>query len=156
MPLLALLPLLGVNAAAGAGAGVTQKVITGVIALVILVIGRRYLLRPLFRMIASSGSHDIFAAASLLLVIVSTLLMEAAGLSMALGAFVAGMLLADSEYRHEIKANIEPFEGLLLGLFFIAVGMSINFGLLAAEPLQRSSQDRARLRALPRRTRARA
>lgn len=136
VPLLALLPLLGVNEAASADTGVTQKVITGVIALVIFVIGGHYLLRPLFRMIASSGSHDIFTAASLLLVIVSTLLMEAAGLSMALGAFVAGMLLADSEYRHEIEANIDPFEGLLLGLFFIAVGMSINFGLLASQPLQ--------------------
>ena len=136
VPLLALLPLLGVNEAASAGAGVTQKVIMGVIAFVILITGGRYLLRPLFRVIASSGSHEIFTAASLMLVIASTFLMEAAGLSMALGAFVAGMLLADSEYRHEIEANIEPFKGLLLGLFFMAVGMSIHFGLLAAHPLQ--------------------
>jgi Kef-type K+ transport system membrane component KefB len=76
-----------------------------------------------------------FVATSLMIVISSTLLMEQVGLSMALGAFIAGVLLADSEYRHEVEANIEPFKGLLLGLFFIAVGMSVNLGLLTAGPL---------------------
>src|SRR3569833_2884291 len=123
----------GTHAGAGDRTGARGR---GVVAFVILITGGRYLLRPLFRVIASSGSHKIFTAASLMLVIVSTFLMEAAGLSMALGAFVAGMLLADSEYRHEIEASIEPFKGLLLGLFFMAVGMSIHFGLLAAHPLQ--------------------
>jgi voltage-gated potassium channel Kch len=98
------------------------------------VLGGRYLLRPVFRLVAASGSHEIISAASLMLVIASTLLMDSAGLSMGLGAFVAGVLLADSEYRHEIEANIEPFKGLLLGLFFISVGMSVNIGLLAARP----------------------
>jgi len=134
IPLLALLPLLGMHHTVASGAGVAQKVIMGLMAIVALVVGGRYLLRPIFRLVAASGSREIFAAASLMLVIVSTLLMNTAGLSMALGAFIAGMLLADSEYRHEIEANIEPFKGLLLGLFFIAVGMSMNIGLLSSRP----------------------
>jgi monovalent cation:proton antiporter-2 (CPA2) family protein len=134
IPVLALLPLLGVSDTAAVDAGVTQKVATGVLAIVALVVGGRYLLRPVFRLVAASGSHEIFSATSLLLVIVSTLLMDMAGLSMGLGAFVAGVLLADSEYRHEIEANIEPFKGLLLGLFFISVGMSVNIGLLVSKP----------------------
>ena len=135
IPLLALLPLLGVTDTTANDAGVTQTVITGVLVLIVLVVGGHYLLRPIFRLVASSGSHEIFTATSLMVVIGSTLLMEMAGLSMALGAFVAGVLLADSEYRHEIEVNIEPFKGLLLGLFFIAVGMSVNLGLLASQPL---------------------
>lgn len=134
IPVLALLPLLGVSDTAASGAGVTQKVLTGVVAIVVLVVGGRYLLRPIFRLVAASGSHEIFSATGLMLVIASTLLMDTAGLSMALGAFVAGVLLADSEYRHEIEANIEPFKGLLLGLFFISVGMSVNVGLLVSRP----------------------
>ena len=77
----------------------------------------------------------MFTAAALLVVVATALLVNAAGLSMALGAFIAGVLLADSEYRHELEADLEPFKGLLLGLFFIAVGMSVNLGLLAREPL---------------------
>jgi monovalent cation:proton antiporter-2 (CPA2) family protein len=135
IPVLALLPLLGVSDTTAAGEGVTQKVLTGVVAIIVLVVGGRYLLRPVFRLVAAAGSHEIFSATSLMLVIASTLLMDSAGLSMGLGAFVAGVLLADSEYRHEIEANIEPFKGLLLGLFFISVGMSVNLGLLSAQPL---------------------
>ena len=135
IPLLALLPLLGVSDGPGNDVGVTRSVITGMVAIIVLVVGGHYLLRPVFRLVASSGSHEIFTATSLLVVIGSTVLMEMAGLSMALGAFIAGVLLADSEYRHEIEVNIEPFKGLLLGLFFIAVGMSVNLGLLAAQPL---------------------
>src|SRR3569832_1667012 len=136
IPLLALLPLLGAHEFTSTGTAVSQKVLVGVMALVVLVVGGHYLLRPVFRLVASAGSHEIFTATSLMLVIASTLLMQSAGISMALGAVVAGMLLADSEYRHEIEANIEPFKGLLLGLFFMGVGMSIHFGLLAAHPLQ--------------------
>ncbi len=135
IPLLALLPLLSVTDTPTNDTGVTQMVLTGVLAIIVLVVGGHYLLRPVFRLIASSGSHEIFTATSLMVVIGSTLLMEMAGLSMALGAFIAGVLLADSEYRHEIEVNIEPFKGLLLGLFFIAVGMSVNLGLLASQPL---------------------
>lgn len=135
IPVLALLPLLGATDHAAPGGGVTRQVLTGVVAIVLLVVGGRYLLRPVFRWVAASGSHEIFSATSLMLVIGSTLLMDSAGLSMGLGAFVAGVLLADSEYRHEIEANIEPFRGLLLGLFFMSVGMSVNLGLLGSEPL---------------------
>lgn len=134
IPVLALLPLLGADDAAVPGGEVTQKAITGAVAIIVLVLGGRYLLRPVFRLVAASGSHEIISAASLMLVIASTLLMDSAGLSMGLGAFVAGVLLADSEYRHEIEANIEPYKGLLLGLFFISVGMSVNIGLLESRP----------------------
>jgi len=136
IPMLALLPLMGANDTVISNGSVTQSVVTGVIGIIILVVGGHYLLRPVFRLVASSGSHEIFTATSLMVVITSTLIMEASGLSMALGAFVAGVLLADSEYRHEIEANIEPFKGLLLGLFFIAVGMSVNLGLLGTKPLE--------------------
>ncbi len=102
--------------------------------IVIIVAGGRYVLRPVLRLIAATGLREIFTAFSLLLVIATGLLMQAVGLSMALGAFLAGVLLAESEYRHALESDIEPFKGLLLGLFFIAVGMSIDFGILLREP----------------------
>jgi glutathione-regulated potassium-efflux system ancillary protein KefC len=92
------------------------------------------LLRPLLRWIANSGTPEIFTAASLLLVVSIAALMQFVGLSMALGAFLAGVLLAESEYRRELETDIEPFKGLLLGLFFIAVGMSIDFGVILKSP----------------------
>jgi glutathione-regulated potassium-efflux system ancillary protein KefC len=104
----------------------------GVIALIIL--ASRTLLRPMMRIIAQTGIREIFVAFSLLLVISVSLAMQAVGLSMALGTFLAGMLLADSEYRYELRLDIEPVKGLLLGLFFIAVGMSVNLTLLANSP----------------------
>ena len=85
--------------------------------------------------IATRGIQEIFTAAALLVVIGVSLLMVGVGLSMSLGAFLAGVLLADSEYRHELEADIEPFKGLLLGLFFISVGMSVDLGLIVAQPL---------------------
>jgi len=94
----------------------------------------RLLIRPFFRVIATHGGHEIFTAAALLIVVAVTLLMDAVGLTASLGAFLAGMLLADSEYRHELEADIEPFKGLLLGLFFIAIGMSVNLRLLLQAP----------------------
>ena len=99
-----------------------------------IVLGGRLLLRPLFRWIARSNTPEIFTAASLLLVVGISALMQLVGLSMALGAFLAGVLLATSEYRRELETDIEPFKGLLLGLFFIAVGMSIDFGVLLRSP----------------------
>ena len=87
------------------------------------------------RWIARSKTQEIFTATALLLVVAIALLMVQLGLSMALGAFLAGVLLADSEYRAELETDIEPFKGLLLGLFFIAVGMSMQLGLLASDPL---------------------
>ncbi len=106
------------------------------IALVIggIVLGGHYLMRPVFRFIAQSGLREIFVAAALLLVLLTAFATESVGLSPALGTFLAGVVLAESEYRHELEANIEPFKGLLLGLFFISVGSGINFSLLAEHP----------------------
>lgn len=136
IPLLALLRLLSVGTPQGTH---PDKVIVTAITIVSvvggLILGGRYLLRPVLRVVASAGNREISTAASLLVVIGAALVMEWAGLSMALGAFLAGVLLADSEFRHEFEANIEPFKGLLLGLFFIAVGMSANLGLVLQRPL---------------------
>ncbi len=98
------------------------------------VVGARLILRPLLRFVANTGIHELFIAASLVIVCGAALLMDAAGLSMGLGAFIAGMLVADSEYRHQLETDVMPFKGLLLGMFFIAVGMSTNVGLLVASP----------------------
>jgi glutathione-regulated potassium-efflux system protein KefB len=96
----------------------------------------RFLLRPALRFIASTGIHELLVAAGLAIVIGAAVAMEAAGLSMGLGAFIAGMLVADSEYRHQLETDVMPFKGLLLGLFFMAVGMSANLALLATAPGQ--------------------
>jgi len=137
IPILALLPLLGGVADANEAAGASRWVEAAKIVAVIggIVLGGRLLLRPLLRWIAKSRTPEIFTAASLLLVVAIAALMQLVGLSMALGAFLAGVLLAESEYRRELETDIEPFKGLLLGLFFIAVGMSIDFGVLIASPL---------------------
>ncbi|AGU51641.1 glutathione-regulated potassium-efflux system protein KefC [Variovorax paradoxus B4] len=137
IPILALLPLLaGATAAEQSLSGLDRALealkIVGVIAGIIL--GGRLALRPLLRWIARSDTPEIFTAAALLLVVAIAALMQFVGLSMALGAFLAGVLLAESEYRRELETDIEPFKGLLLGLFFIAVGMSIDFGVLIASP----------------------
>jgi len=137
IPILALLPVLGAvsgnDDVSTAGAKVMEVVkIVAVIGGIIL--GGRLLLRPLLRWIAGSKTPEIFTAASLLLVVAIAALMQLVGLSMALGAFLAGVLLAESEYRRELETDIEPFKGLLLGLFFIAVGMSIDFGVLLKSP----------------------
>ena len=107
----------------------------GVGLIVVVLVAGRLLLRPALRFIANARLREVFVAAALLLVIGIALLMEMAGLSMALGAFLAGVILADSEYRHELELDIEPFKGLLLGLFFIAIGMSVDLGLFARSPL---------------------
>ena len=137
IPILALLPLLAAGsvdhpAISGGARALEGLKIVGVIAGIVL--GGRLALRPLLRWIARSETPEIFTAASLLLVVAIAALMQAVGLSMALGAFLAGVLLAESEYRRELETDIEPFKGLLLGLFFIAVGMSIDFGVLLANP----------------------
>lgn len=133
IPMIAVVPLLGVAAAGQADGGWEQAL---KVALVIgaLVLSGRYLVRPALRAIAKSGLREIFTAFSLLLVIAIALVMQSVGLSMALGAFMAGVLLADSEYRHALETDLEPFKGLLLGLFFIAVGMSVDFGVFLAQP----------------------
>ncbi len=133
IPLIAILPMLGANA--DGGLSVTQ---VGIMVLTIggLIIVGRYLLRPVLQIAAGSKIPEIFTATALLVVIGAALVMEFAGMSMVLGAFIAGMLLAGSEYRHQLEADIGPFKGLLLGLFFIAVGMSVNIGLLLESPLR--------------------
>jgi len=110
------------------------ETLRGLVLIVLLVTVGRQLLRHVFRVVVRFGNRDIFTAAALLVVIGTAMVMNVAGLSMSLGAFIAGVLLADSEFRHEIEAQLEPFKGLLLGLFFIAVGMSVNLGLFGTLP----------------------
>ena len=146
IPIIAILPLLAIdiiqifdaeehsnqNIIAHLATWQQALIVLGAIAAIIL--AGRYLTRPLFRFIAESGLREIFTAAALLLVIGIALLMNLVGLSPALGAFIAGVVLANSEYRHEIEANIDPFKALLLGLFFISVGAGIDFSLIASQP----------------------
>ncbi|HEY6240360.1 MAG TPA: monovalent cation:proton antiporter-2 (CPA2) family protein [Burkholderiales bacterium] len=133
IPLLALLPLLSDSGAHAAGGWVAAAKALAVIAAVI--IASRLLVRPALKAVASYGGREVFTAAALLLVVGAALIMQRIGLSASLGAFLAGVLLADSEFRHELEADIEPFKGLLLGLFFIAVGMSANLALIWNRPL---------------------
>ncbi|WP_313177154.1 glutathione-regulated potassium-efflux system protein KefC [Massilia sp.] len=136
IPMIALVPLLGVAAADAAhGAGGWQNAARLAAVIAGVVVGGRYLVRPALRIIAKAGMREIFTAFALLLVIAISLLMQWVGMSMALGAFMAGVLLADSEYRHALETDLEPFKGLLLGLFFIAVGMSVDFGVFLSKPL---------------------
>src|SRR3546814_14691769 len=111
--------------------------VLGTIGVIVAVIGGGgYLVRPVFRFVAKADSVEVFTATALLVVMGVALLMEMAGVSATLGAFLAGMLLADSEYRHELESNIEPFKGLLLGLFFIRVGMSMDFSQIGRAALR--------------------
>lgn len=139
IPLIALVPLLG-NAAGGAdaGAGGEDLLEAAQVAVVLaaVCIGGRYVLRYALRIVALTNTRELFTAMALLVVVAVSLVMQSLSLSMALGAFLAGVLLADSEYRHALEADIEPFKGLLLGLFFMSVGMSLNLGMIAAEPLK--------------------
>ncbi len=139
IPILALLPLLAGAAEfshATAPMDRLMEAIKIVAVIAAIVIGGRLALRPVLRWIARSKTPEIFTAASLLLVVGIATLMQMVGLSMALGAFLAGVLLAESEYRRELETNIEPFKGLLLGLFFIAVGMAVDLGVLRTSPWQ--------------------
>ncbi len=150
IPMLAIFPLLAtpalVAAAHGADShGAATTLITGLPpwaqtlavlgAVAVVILAGRFVLRPIFRAIAATRMREVFTAATLLLVIGTALLMAQVGLSAALGAFLAGVVLASSEYRHELESDIEPFKGLLLGLFFIAVGASIDFALILSQPL---------------------
>jgi len=144
VPLLALLPLLapGGDAAHANLADAAWSVGKIAAAIVIVTVAGRYLLNPFLRLLAGTGAREVMTAAALLVVLGAAALMQAAGMSMALGAFLAGMMLAESNYRHELEADIEPFRGLLLALFFMGVGMSIdlavvgaNIGLIAAAAL---------------------
>ncbi|MCL4120886.1 UNVERIFIED_CONTAM: hypothetical protein GTU68_010478 [Idotea baltica] len=131
IPMLAILPVLAGGASGDWLDGVW--ILVGVVGIFTL---GHFLLRPLFSYVVKSGARELFTVAALLLVIGVSAAMKQLGLSMALGAFLAGVLLAESEFRHELEVAIEPFKGLLLGLFFIAVGMSVNLGLLLQYPLK--------------------
>jgi CPA2 family monovalent cation:H+ antiporter-2 len=131
VPLLALLPFVA-PAAPDAGGNDLVAFLVAIGAVVALIFAGRYVLNPLFQIIARTGAREAMIAAALLVVIGSALLMQVAGLSMAMGAFIAGVMLAESSYRHELEADIEPFRGLLLGLFFMAIGMSLNLPVIVA------------------------
>jgi monovalent cation:proton antiporter-2 (CPA2) family protein len=144
IPMLAVMPLLTTTAVSirtGHGSGLFditalpayQRLIVVVLAIFFIYVLGRYASRPLFRAIAAARVREIFVAAALALVIGISLLMTAVGLSPALGAFISGVVLADSEYRHELESDIEPFKGLLLGIFFISIGASLNFTLVLAQ-----------------------
>jgi glutathione-regulated potassium-efflux system ancillary protein KefC len=133
IPLLAAIPLIAVGRA-GVDLAEWRDVLEAAAAIGGLLFIGRYLTRPLLRIIAAANIREVFTAFALLLVIGIAQLMTFAGISMALGAFLAGVLLAGSEYRHALESDIEPFKGLLLGLFFISVGMSMDFGLVQREP----------------------
>ena len=135
IPLIALVPMLGDASPHPLPGNELQGLLEVFGSIALVVLGGRYLLRPVFRIVSRSGSHEVSTATALLVVIGTAWLMELAGISMALGVFLAGMLLADSEYRHELESHIEPFKGLLLGLFFMSVGMVANLQLLWQEPL---------------------
>lgn len=150
IPLFAFLPLLAAapvaaEAAAGGhgghGGGLLEgqaewvRIAATFAAVGVVVVGGRYLIRPLFRFIAAARLREIFTASALLIVVAVAALMEAVGLSPALGAFLAGVVLAESEFRRELETDIEPFRGLLLGLFFITVGAGLDLGLVAAQPV---------------------
>jgi monovalent cation:proton antiporter-2 (CPA2) family protein len=146
IPIIAILPLLAISVSQAGGAAQDSHnliahlaawqqtlIVLGVIAAIIFC--GRYLTRPLFRFIAESGLREIFTATALLLVVGIALLMNLVGLSPALGAFIAGVVLANNEYRHELETDIDPFKALLLGLFFISVGAGIDFSLIVSKPV---------------------
>lgn len=142
IPILALIPLLAGTSAPGGQAQGVAALSPGLQALAVLgavaavIAAGRFLARPVFRFIAGSRLPEVFTAFALLLVVGITLLMESVGMSPALGAFLAGVVLADSEYRHELESDIEPFKGLLLGLFFITVGAGVDLPYIGAHPLR--------------------
>ena len=142
IPMLALLPLLAVrqstdhNSSIIANFPAWAQTLSLLAAVAAIVLAGRYLMRPLFRFVAQSGIREIFVAFALLIVVGITLLMQLVGLSAALGTFLAGVVLAESEYRHELEMDLDPFKGLLLAVFFMAVGAGIDFRLLWANPVQ--------------------
>src|SRR5262249_20616068 len=133
-PLIALVPFIGHVERAGA-APLWQRLAIAAAAIAGVIVIGRYLTTPLLRLIARTNLRELFTGFALLLLIGIAELMAAGGLSLGLAAFVAGVLLANSEFRHLLESDIEPFKGLLLGLFFISVGMTIDFGLLASSPV---------------------
>jgi monovalent cation:proton antiporter-2 (CPA2) family protein len=136
IPLIALAPLFAVSQATANGPMTLQPALIAIAAIAGVVIAGRFLLDHVFRFVAATKVREALTASALLTVVAVELVMEAAGLSASLGAFLSGVLLADSAYRHEIEANIKPFEGLLLGLFFTAIGMSLDVSIVTSRPMQ--------------------
>jgi len=134
VPLLALVPLLAVPRLT-VGADIALALAEAIGILLLAIVGGRYLLHPILHRVTLARNREVFTALAVLLVLGSALLTEAVGLSMAMGAFIAGLLIADSPFRHGVIAEIQPFRGLLLGLFFMSVGMSLNLGVFFAQPL---------------------
>jgi glutathione-regulated potassium-efflux system protein KefB len=132
VPLLAIVALLAPVQAAG-GAPAWQAVAIALVAVASVTLAGRYLLNPLFRLLAAAKAREVMTAAALLVVLGAALLMQWGGLSMAMGAFLAGVMLSESSFRHQLEADIEPFRGILLGLFFLSVGMSLDLAVFAAE-----------------------
>jgi CPA2 family monovalent cation:H+ antiporter-2 len=135
-PLLFMVAVLGSRASAGLGSGLLYAVLPAVIGLVVIVGLGRLVLRPLFRQVAMARSPEFFMAACLLVVLGTSVLSAASGLSMTLGAFIAGLLLAETEYRRQVEVTIEPFKGLLLGLFFVSMGAGLDIGRMFTDPLR--------------------
>lgn len=135
VPLLFLVNILGPESHGSLLGGLAQAFAQAILVIALIAFVGTWLLRPLFRLVASADSTELFVAAALLVAVGSGLVTAAAGLSMALGAFVAGLLLSETEYHRAIEATIEPFKGLLLGVFFFSVGMSLNMATLLANPL---------------------
>ena len=135
IPVLALVPIVALSGGATDDGGSVWQALKAIGMVAAIVLGGRLALRPAFQWIARSGTPEIFTAAALLLVLGTAAMMHAVGLSMAMGAFLAGVLLAESEYRRELETDLEPFKGLLLGLFFMAVGMGLDVAVVGQHPL---------------------
>ncbi|MEK1943929.1 MAG: monovalent cation:proton antiporter-2 (CPA2) family protein [Pseudomonas sp.] len=135
IPLIALVPLLASSAHDGPYAPGLRPLLAVVVGIGLVIVGGRYLLRPAFRWALSAGLRELSTATALLIVLGTTWIMVRIGISPALGAFLAGVLMAESEYRHTLESEIEPFKGLLLGLFFVGVGMAADLQLLVSDPL---------------------
>jgi len=136
IPLIAIVPLLGSGSGDGATDGGMRPLLAVAVGIGLVIIGGRYLLRPVFTWAVGSGLRELSTATALLVVLGTAWIMEHVGVSMALGAFLAGMLMAESHFRHELESQIEPLKGLLLGLFFVGVGMTADLRLLLGAPLQ--------------------
>ncbi len=135
IPLLTIVAALSRNPAQDTGPPGWQMVLITLAAIAGLILAGRFLVRPLFRLISRLGEREMFVVAALAVVVSAAALMEVLGLSTALGAFIAGVMLADTPFRHEIEADVEPFRSILLGLFFLAVGMMLDLSVIAANPL---------------------
>ncbi len=135
IPLITIIAALSLNPADAGAMPWWQLIGVTLLAIVGLILAGRFLLRPLFRLIGGLGEREMFVVAGLFTIIASAALMSALGLSTALGAFIAGVMMADTPYRHELEADIEPFRSILLGMFFLAVGMTLDLSAIAQQPI---------------------